>query len=308
VYPLCASDPGGFVFDGMAITESAVNGAEFDQTPREPKRHLIVCTTPRSGSYLLARQLIRAGLGIPHEYLNVVNSSVIIPRVFGGVDPQRVNSKSYVDWLEPNRTTPNGVFAAKLHWPDLEDNPELVERWLRKPGAVCIFLHRRRLLAQAVSYQASMRTGIWDVGGEVSTPPRSLPGVSNRRETDQLAYRLVTWNGMWRFLFESNGIDAVELAYEDFVANQSKTIAEIATMLDVPCDVPEPESYSESGTRTNADARKRYVQTWAYPGEGARSLGYSTRFASGAILDASRRGANRILSLSPIPLRRGHFQ
>src|SRR5690242_16034010 len=125
-------DPGELVYEEVVITERAVNGIEFDQPPSAPTRRLIICTTPRSGSYLLARQLIRAGIGIPHEYLNPVNISVIAARSCG----------SYLDWVEHNRTTPNGVFAAKLHWPQMEKHPEVINAWLRQPGTVCLFLHR----------------------------------------------------------------------------------------------------------------------------------------------------------------------
>jgi LPS sulfotransferase NodH len=253
----------------------------------------------------LARQLIRAGLGVPHEYFNRVNSSKIIPRAFGG-DRDAADVSAYVDWLEANRTTPSGIFAAKLHWPHLEDNPMLLQSWLREPGTVCLFLHRKRLLAQAVSYQSSMHSGIWDVAGEVSTMPRTLFGLSAKRETDQLAYRLVMWNGLWRFLFEANEIDVVDLAYEDFVADQSKTIADIAALLDVACHVPEPEVHKRSGTTTNVDVRNEYVSTWANTGARTRSLGYSMRFTSGAMLDAARRGAKRIRALPTDSIERNH--
>jgi len=33
-----------------------------------PTRRLVICSTPRSGSYLLCRQMINAGLGLPTEY------------------------------------------------------------------------------------------------------------------------------------------------------------------------------------------------------------------------------------------------
>lgn len=288
---------GGTVFEAMAINERAVSGSAFDQKKCEPNRRLIICSTPRSGSYLLARQLIRAGLGIPHEYFNPLISPTIISRAFGTVDPDQLSTASYVEWLEAHRTTPNGVFAAKLHWTHLEDNPALVDLWLRQPGTVCLFLHRKRLLSQAVSFLASRRSGVWEIGGEVtSRPRRSLLGVSDQRETDRQAYLLVMWNGLWRFLFEAKGIEAVEMAYEDFVDNQSGSIEEIAKILGVPCDIPEAETYSRSGTRSTAAARNTYLASWVPSGDGSHSLGYSSRFNSGAVLNAAWSRARRILS------------
>lgn len=293
------------MFEGIAINESAVSGSAFDQKKCEPSRRLIICSTPRSGSYLLARQLIRAGLGIPHEYFNPLISPTIISRAFGSLDPDRLSTESYVEWLEANRTTPNGVFAAKLHWTHLEDNPDLVDIWLRKPGTVCLFLHRKHLLSQAVSLLASRRSGVWDIGGAVaSRPRRSLLGVSDQRETDRQAYLLVMWNGLWRFLFEAKDIQTIELAYEDFVDNQSESIAAIAKILGVPCETPEAETYSNSGTRSTAAARTTYLASWAPSDEGSHFLGYSSRFNSGAILNAVWSRARRMLSpLRDVPER-----
>ena len=284
------------MYEDVAITESAVNGVEFDQPPAVPTRRLIICTTPRSGSYLLARQLIRAGIGVPHEYLNPANVSVIAPR----------SSGVYLDWLERNRTTPNGVFAAKLHWPQLEKNPHVINTWVRRPDTVCLFLHRRRLLSQAVSFRASLHSGIWDVAGEISAAPRALPGLTENRETDHLAYRLIAWNGMWRFFFESNHIPVMDLAYEDFVADQSKTIAEIGAQLGVACQAPAPEPYSGSGSKSDDQAQRRYLDTWAYPTDASPPLRYSRRLAIGALIDSTRRGVTaRLRSVPSIFVKRG---
>jgi LPS sulfotransferase NodH len=181
----------------------------------------------------------------------------------------------------------------------MEKNPTVINAWLRRPDTVCLFLHRRRLLAQAVSFRASLRTGIWDVGGEVTAAPRALPGLTENRETDHLAYRLIAWNGMWRFFFEANDIPTVDLAYEDFVADQSKTIADIAAKLGVPCEVPPPEPYSGSGSTSDDKAQRRYLETWAYPSGEAPPLRYSRRLAIGALIDTTRRGVTRRLRSVP---------
>ncbi|WP_407662523.1 Stf0 family sulfotransferase [Mycolicibacterium palauense] len=262
---------------------------------RKPTRRLIICSTPRSGSYLLARQLIRAGIGVPHEYVNQINSDVIAARVSNGAPaPRPMDLTDYVSWVEKHRTTPNGVFAVKLHWLHLEQNPKLVQLWLTQPDAVCILLYRRRLLSQAVSFQTSQRTGIWDISGNVSTRPRRLPGLSNQRETDQVAHKLVMWNGLWRILFEANGIDAIDLAYEDVVADQAGAVARIARAMNVPCVPAPPEPRSRTPQQTDAVARNQYLSTWRYLDEYQRPLGYSNRLLFGAMVDIARRGASRL--------------
>ena len=71
------------------LTKSQVNSGDFDQPPCPVKIKLIICSTPRSGSYLLCRAMIRHGIGVPHEYFNGINAGFISSRL--GID--RVTSR-----------------------------------------------------------------------------------------------------------------------------------------------------------------------------------------------------------------------
>ena len=55
----------------MRYTQTQMTGELLDQPEftGEPLK-IFICSTPRSGSYMLCRYMINAGLGVPHEYFN----------------------------------------------------------------------------------------------------------------------------------------------------------------------------------------------------------------------------------------------
>src|SRR5271166_5514597 len=66
----------------MRYTEAQVTSELLDQPEftGEPAK-IFICSTPRSGSYMLCRYMINAGLGVPHEYFNPVIMREIAPRL-----------------------------------------------------------------------------------------------------------------------------------------------------------------------------------------------------------------------------------
>src|SRR5579885_4550 len=168
----------------MRYTELQMSSALLDQ-PRhagDPLK-IFICSTPRSGSYMLCRYMINAGLGVPHEYFNPVVMREIAPRLglgdaVAGLEwrhrsrrdrlpfrlPSRVAEENflvkYLSALVPIRCQ-NGVFAAKIHFEQyfiVLDNP--VGRRLLD-GGLFIHLFREDLLRQAVSRNFSYVTGRW---------------------------------------------------------------------------------------------------------------------------------------------------
>src|SRR6201996_8890042 len=67
----------------MRYTEAQITSELLDQPEffGEPAK-VFICSTPRSGSYLLCRYMINAGLGVPHEYFNpIIIQQQIAPRL-----------------------------------------------------------------------------------------------------------------------------------------------------------------------------------------------------------------------------------
>jgi LPS sulfotransferase NodH len=207
-----------------------VDLTDFDRPPRAvpPAHRIAICSTPRSGSYLLCRQMINAGLGIPHEYFRSATLARLPARY--GVDPSDVDA--YVTALEARRTTDNGVFASKLQWLQLSDRPALRERVLARADVI-VFLYRQDVVAQAVSWQVSLATGFWSFD---ATPGPHGPGVSLER-TDQtlsLLEELVAQNRVWERILAELGRPVLRVPYEAYARDQGAVLRHLAADLSLP--------------------------------------------------------------------------
>ena len=184
------------------------------ETP--PERSYIVCSTPRSGSGLLCRALAGAGVaGSPLEYFNPLHRGRLVER--WGCGP---SLGGYVRALYALRTTPDGVFGAKLHWdqfvalraealglPGSEPGYELSAGFLERllPGAVYVRIIRRDVNRQAVSLWFALHTGTWSVaasggdddGGERARVPYSFDGIERCRRLIENAE--LHWDRFLRF-------------------------------------------------------------------------------------------------------------
>ena len=279
--------------DPADLSEGGLSSPLHDQAETTgPRQRLIVCTTPRSGSYLLSRQLIRAGLGVPHEYLNPVVAEPISRRA--GVGGTPLDRAQYLAWLDRHRTTPNGVFAAKVHWSQFAADPVAQQRWFAgSPRPVLVFLYRRGLSAQAHSLRKAALSGVWDASRQVSTiPPRGLRGFAFD-DLDRLTYKIMHWNGMWRLGFEAWGVTPLDVAYEDLVADQPAQLSRIAAALGVDIAVPESEPAPSAASDEDRQRRDRVVE-YARSWTSQRNAGGTTRRLARAVaLDFVRSSARR---------------
>ena len=247
------------------LTEARLNSADADVPESAPvARRLIICTTPRSGSYLFSHLLIRAGLGLPHEYLNPTNVSALKDRVELGGDRRKADEE-YLQWLDSARTTPNGVFAAKIHWEHFERSPLVTGRWLRDPSAVVVFLTRRSLGAQARSWLEAAQSGVWEHGSTVTTRPSRRMSLGARSDVDRRLFLIMYSEAMWRLFFEHEGIRPLELVYEDVVADQVGAVQRVAAALDrtaADIEASPPPSTAPDVVEARQAATSEYVQTW----------------------------------------------
>src|SRR5438477_1047551 len=86
----------------MRYTEAQITSELLDQPPFfETPRKIFICSTPRSGSYMLCRLMINAGIGVPHEYFNPVIMRGIAPRFGLATDLQGLKwrPRSLIDRL-----------------------------------------------------------------------------------------------------------------------------------------------------------------------------------------------------------------
>jgi LPS sulfotransferase NodH len=207
-----------------------VDQPAWDRPRRDapPDHRIVICSTPRSGSYLLCRQMINAGLGIPHEYFRARTVAALAARF--GVDAS--DDEAYIDALEARRTSANGVFAAKLQWFHLEQHPLARERLLRQADAI-VFLYRRDIVAQAVSWQVSLATGYWSFD---ATPGPRADDVSLERpeQTLGLMHSLLAENRAWEALLPKLGRRVLTVAYESLVRDQTAFVRQLAAECALP--------------------------------------------------------------------------
>ena len=131
-----------------------------------PRRTIVIASSPRSGSTMLADAMIGTGvLGVPDEYCDEATEPAYRER-FG-----TVGLEDTLAALIERRTTPNGVFANKLHCHHalrFESFRRLSEL---HPGAVFVHLTRQDLTAQAISFVRGYQTRRWT--SEASADARS---------------------------------------------------------------------------------------------------------------------------------------
>jgi LPS sulfotransferase NodH len=227
---------------GAWPSESDLIGEAFDQPPSPQRSKLFICSSPRTGSYLLCRAMVHHGIGIPHEYFNTRHIQTIGPR--WGISelkaPERLRAESdlrrrYIGAILQRRTR-NGIFAAKLQgWAytaylDNADGTAMFE------GGCFIHLHRHDLLGQAISLRISQLTGRWGNDGAITTPPADNANFFDNDQIVRIAKGIAQEDAMWRLFFVQNGILPLTIAYEELSGDIGGTVRRIvdAFALDLP--------------------------------------------------------------------------
>lgn len=229
------------------LTSEALDQPEFAGNPTK----IFICSTPRSGSYMLCRYMVNAGLGVPHEYFNPHIMRQIAPRLGLGARveglkwrrkmrrdrlpfplPDRVAEMNflrlYIERLIPRRCQ-GGIFAAKIHFDQyftVLNNP--VGRRLLD-GGVFIHLFREDLLRQAVSHNFSYLTGRWGDDDTVTTSPSPETDLLEPHKIDRQMAALADEDREWRLLLARNGLAPLSISYEQLCRDPSAFIAEIAS-------------------------------------------------------------------------------
>lgn len=221
----------------MRYTEQQVTSELLDQPAfsGEPRK-LFICSTPRSGSYMLSRYMMNAGLGVPHEYFNPIIMRDMAPRLGLGaaieglewrrrtlrdrlpfVTPARAAEmrfvEQYIAALVPRRCQ-LGVFATKFHFDQYTkvlDNPV---GWKLLRGGLFIHLYREDLLGQAISLHFARATGRWGIDDTVVTPPAPTLDFFDTSALDRTVKELARDDLEWRIILARSGTAAVSVSYE----------------------------------------------------------------------------------------------
>ena len=232
----------------------------------------IICTTPRSGSWLLSEGLASTWRGgNPREWFNVLEER----KYRAQWRMERSSDLSFAQYLRLvawDSTTRNGVSGLKLHYYQFAQLPEIFEsvpgcRELSPAGILArafprsryIWLTRRDKARQAISLFLASRTGEWWRIGEEGS--RGSVAEADGADFDPAAVlqleRLLTGNdSSWQAFFRDSQITPLVVHYEDLAAEYAGTVHSVLRWLGEPGDdtsvIPPSRLRRQSGERSEA--------------------------------------------------------
>jgi LPS sulfotransferase NodH len=272
-------------------TELEISSDILDQPAfaGKPKK-VFICSTPRTGSYLLCRHMINAGLGVPHEYFNPFVIGQIAPRL--GFDDafralrwrprglkdtlglrkgeraaEQAFLERYLQALAPRRCQ-GGVFAAKIHFRDFRgvlDNP-VGQRLL--DGGLFVYLYREDLLGQAVSEHFGQLSGRWGIDDTVTTPPALDGDYFDAAAIDRAVDDLSEQERGWRVFLARRGAAPMSISYEKLCEDPFSFVAAIGERIGADPGAlrrgyDETDARALEGTQrpSKAEAARHYLAT-----------------------------------------------
>lgn len=211
-----------------------------------PEKSLIICTLPRSGSYMLCDGLTQTeAIGYTAEYFSIAHRTYY-DRLIGA---QRAADYNIVfDYILRMGTTSNGVFSAKILYHQLATLKEnfsrsnsymdlrpmqIIDRLVANPHY--IYLVRRDKLRQAISYHRAIHTGIWWEFNESKT--KDAPGLVYDHAALVFWIKVMTaWEAAWVRELAQLGRPLLTLDYNEIVADYGGAMARVHDLLGLRID------------------------------------------------------------------------
>lgn len=222
-----------------------------------PRRSILICSEPRSGTTMLGEALYFAGgLGCPLEYFH---------SGFRHGFEERWNvsgTRALIAAAQRHRTDPTGVFSIKIFWQDVaklvaEFVPGTFPDLLTTPATAVsadtyraladllrglfpdpdfIHLERRDRVRQALSSLVAEQTGVYRRIG--ATGDAAAPVTYDGARIGALLDSTAFCQAHWHAFFAATGIDSYPLTYEALVADYAGSVAGVLERLGHPGPVP----------------------------------------------------------------------
>lgn len=244
-----------YIPNARQIEDHFSTNRDFPNCPQGADFKFVLCTSPRSGSTLIASMLYATRIaGDPIEYLN--NQWIKVHQQLNAPASQDFDILHYLREWETRRTSPNGVFGIKLHYHQMRrawrGRKESAAQYL-KGYDKHLLLIRRDKVAQAVSLYRAINTQIWssedtaylDAGATV----RNQPVEFNVTRIAELLAFLIKEEEGWRDYLKTNNLPFVEFFYEDFLADYSGASLALLKQLGFNLkaeDLPSPQLEKQS--------------------------------------------------------------
>lgn len=216
----------------------------------EPTLTYIICTNPRTGSWLLSDGLAGTSVaGNPREWFNALEEKEQRARWREAHGGSQLGYPAYLRLACSLSHTGNGISGIKLHHYDFTrlarkqlgmNTGEMMRRLF--PRVRYIFLTRRDKVRQAISYRLAVATNVWHVTAGAPRENHREPQFSAHAIT-RAVESLTRRDAAWEAFFAENGITPLALCYEDdlFTAEDyQRTVARVLGWIGIPGAVPVP--------------------------------------------------------------------
>ena len=213
----------------------------------QPSTKYAICSTPRSGSHFLGQLLYGSRrMGCPLEYFNRVNI------VHWHERARAAGVSDLLQFLATIRTSPNGCFGLKAHFPHLQTLARHIALDEFATAYAHIRIVRRDLLAQAISFARAEQTGEWISRG----PASGLTAVYDRLLIRRCLIEIARQNASWECFFQAYGVRPLVVDYESLAADPPQFVRKVASFVgvDLPADEPIP------GPRTSRQRERKAMR------------------------------------------------
>ncbi len=212
-----------------------------------PTSAILLCALPRVGSTLLGELLVSAGAGGAYREWFLYPERERLWRELG------IGSHDdYFAHVLEHGTAPNGMFAAKLMWAQLDefllyarrslDDVESGDRAVIEallPQSRFVWLRRRDTVAQAISWVKAVQTGAWrwrSVYDGDGVPRYDFAKI------DWGVHQFRTWDGCRARWFAAHAIEPVTVWYEELAADPPEVARRVLGRLELDGLLELPQS------------------------------------------------------------------
>lgn len=237
---------------------------DFNCFGRAPVGTYMLATIPRSGSTYCAIRLWQTGLlGAPMEYLNFRIMGDLFHRLGyaadqeGHIPPEQVSD--YWSDVQRLRTSSNGMFGYKMFTSNYVEIAKKYPDFLQQitPNYV-IYLVRRDLLGQAMSYSRAQRSKVWfaDVN---NTPVIDYDYTHIKQCIKAIEGQRQCWEDAFRY----TGIEPIRIYYEDLMAPASTSVETILAAMGIkedPSRVVDIPMIKRQTDGQSKDWRERFLE------------------------------------------------
>lgn len=210
-----------------------------------PRLSYFICTTRRSGSWLLAGGLEDTRVaGHPSEWFTDSEEKVWCGR--WGLPYPHANYDAYLRQVLEAGMAGTDIFGAKclginlagLH-AKLHSIPKFAGRPVSKilselfPNMRYIWLTRQDRARQAISLYRAIQSGIWfDMAGQ-SSGPAPMPSF-DAQAIWRCECELRDFDNVWQRFFQDAKVEPFPVVYEELAENYEQTVRDVLRFLEIP--------------------------------------------------------------------------